>query len=29
MEAIGFVPFWGFTPSINFFMGTGLSLDQD
>ena len=29
MEALGFVPFWGFSPSINFFKGTPHSLDQD
>ncbi len=29
MEAVGFVPFWGFTPAINFFKGTPYSLDQD
>jgi hypothetical protein len=28
-EAIGFVPFWGFSPAINFFKGTELSLEKD
>ncbi len=27
MEALGFVSFWGFTPAVNFFKGTDLSLD--
>jgi hypothetical protein len=29
MEALGFVPAWGFSPSINFFKGTEHSLDKD
>lgn len=29
MEALGFVPFWGFSPSINFLKGTPHTLDQD
>jgi hypothetical protein len=28
MEALGFVQFWGFTPSIDFFQGSGLSLSS-
>jgi hypothetical protein len=29
MEALGFIAYWGFTPSINFFTGTQVSLDDD
>lgn len=29
MEALGFVPFWGFTPPINFFLGTEHRLSDD
>jgi hypothetical protein len=29
MEALGFVPFWGFSPPINFFLGTNHSLSED
>ena len=28
MEALGFISFWGFTPSIDFFQGTGVSLSS-
>lgn len=28
-EAIGFVPFWGFTPALNLLNGTGFSLEND
>lgn len=28
-EAIGFVPFWGFSPAIDFLKGTEHSLDKD
>jgi len=29
MEALGFVAFWGFSPAINLFKGTPLSLESD
>ena len=29
MEALGFVAFWGFTPALNFFAGTTLSVAAD
>lgn len=29
MEALGFVSFWGFTPAVNFFQGTTISLEED
>jgi hypothetical protein len=29
MEALGFISLWGFTPSINFYKGTPLSLGTD
>jgi hypothetical protein len=29
MEALGFINFWGFTPSINFFKGTNHSPEND
>jgi hypothetical protein len=29
MEALGFISYWGFTPSINFFKGTPYSLEDD
>lgn len=29
MEALGFVPFWGFSPSINFFQGTNIDPSLD
>lgn len=28
-EAIGFVPFWGFTPALNLLTGTEISLEDD
>jgi hypothetical protein len=28
MEALGFISFWGFSPSIDFFQGTGISLSS-
>lgn len=28
-EAIGFISFYGLTPSIDFFKGTGISLEED
>jgi dynein assembly factor 3 len=29
MEALGFISLWGFTPSIDFFQGTDLSLESE
>lgn len=29
MEAVGFIPFWGFTPAIDFFQNTGIDPEQD
>lgn len=26
MEALGFVPFWGFSPPVNFFKGTSFDV---
>lgn len=28
-EAIGFVPFWGFTPALNLLKGTDVSIEDD
>ena len=29
MEALGYVPFWGFSPAINFFSGTDIDINKD